>query len=83
MHGWFPNMILLYMKENTMKAGRDKVHCEIIAVGTELLMGQIANTNTRDIARSCPLLEWVVYYQTVVGDNEKGWQRFLPGAEQI
>lgn len=54
-----------------MKAGRDKVHCEIIAVGTELLMGQIANTNARDIARELSSLGVGVYYQTVVGDNEK------------
>lgn len=27
---------------------------EIIAVGTELLLGNITNTNARDISRRCP-----------------------------
>lgn len=47
------------------------MRCEIIAVGTELLMGQTTNTNTRDIARELSSLGVGVYYQTVVGDNEK------------
>jgi nicotinamide-nucleotide amidase len=47
------------------------MRCEIISVGTELLMGQITNTNARDIARELFSLGIGVYYQTVVGDNEK------------
>jgi nicotinamide-nucleotide amidase len=47
------------------------MRCEIIAVGTELLMGQIINTNARDIARELLSLGVGVYYQTVVGDNEE------------
>lgn len=47
------------------------MRCEIIAVGTELLLGQITNTNARDIARELSSLGIGVYYQTVVGDNEK------------
>lgn len=46
------------------------MRCEIIAVGTELLMGQIMNTNARDIAGELLPLGVGVYYQTVVGDNE-------------
>ena len=45
------------------------MRCEIISVGTELLMGQITNTNARDIARELLSLGVGVYYQTVVGDN--------------
>ncbi len=45
------------------------MRCEIIAVGTELLMGQTTNTNARDIARELLSLGIGVYYQTVVGDN--------------
>ncbi len=45
------------------------MRCEIISVGTELLMGQITNTNARDIARELLPLGVGVYYQTVVGDN--------------
>ncbi|MCD6321998.1 MAG: competence/damage-inducible protein A [Clostridiales bacterium] len=42
---------------------------EIIAVGTELLMGQIDNTNTRYISSRFPDADVYVYYHTVVGDN--------------
>jgi nicotinamide-nucleotide amidase len=44
---------------------------EIIAVGTELLLGQIVNTNAQFLARECAALGISVYYQTVVGDNEE------------
>ncbi|WP_426446971.1 competence/damage-inducible protein A [Paenibacillus sp. S-38] len=42
---------------------------EIIAVGTELLMGQIVNTNAQYISRGLADIGVGVYYQTVVGDN--------------
>lgn len=44
---------------------------EIISVGTELLLGQIVNTNARDISRMLSELGFDVYYTTVVGDNPK------------
>ena len=46
------------------------MRCEIIAVGTELLMGQIVNTNASSIAAELLALGVGVFYQTVVGDNE-------------
>ncbi|MGG1598361.1 competence/damage-inducible protein A [Paenibacillus naphthalenovorans] len=42
---------------------------EIIAVGTELLMGQIVNTNAQYLARGLADIGVGVYFQTVVGDN--------------
>ncbi len=42
---------------------------EIISVGTELLLGQVLNTDARDIARSLCELGVSVFHQTVVGDN--------------
>ncbi|HOV28127.1 MAG TPA: competence/damage-inducible protein A [Pseudobacteroides sp.] len=42
---------------------------EILAVGTELLMGQIANTNAQYISGRLPEVGIGVYYHTVVGDN--------------
>ncbi len=42
---------------------------EIIAVGTELLMGQISNTNAQYISRRLADLGINVYFHTVVGDN--------------
>jgi nicotinamide-nucleotide amidase len=42
---------------------------EILCVGTELLMGQIVNTNAAFIANRLALQGLVSHYQTVVGDN--------------
>ncbi|CAH1203461.1 Putative competence-damage inducible protein [Paenibacillus allorhizoplanae] len=44
---------------------------EIIAIGTELLLGQIVNTNAQFISRECAALGIDIYFQTVVGDNEQ------------
>jgi len=42
---------------------------EIIAVGTELLLGQIANTNAQFLAKHLSTLGYHHHFQTVVGDN--------------
>ena len=42
---------------------------EIMAVGTELLLGDILNTNAQFLAQELANLGIDVYYQTVVGDN--------------
>ncbi len=42
---------------------------EIIAVGTELLLGNITNTNARDISETLSTLGINVFWHTVVGDN--------------
>ena len=42
---------------------------EIIAVGTEILMGQIINSNAAYLARELQNLGIDSHYQTVVGDN--------------
>ncbi|WP_318615344.1 competence/damage-inducible protein A [Sporosarcina sp. YIM B06819] len=42
---------------------------EIIAVGSELLLGQITNTNATFISSKLAEIGIDVYYQTVVGDN--------------
>lgn len=44
---------------------------EIISVGTEILLGNIVNTNAAYLAEKCAALGLSCYYQTVVGDNEK------------
>lgn len=44
-------------------------HAEIIAVGTELLLGNIANTDAQMISQGLSQLGINVYYHTVVGDN--------------
>src|SRR5690625_4879788 len=42
---------------------------EIIAVGTELLLGQIVNSNAQWISQQLALIGVNTYYHTVVGDN--------------
>ena len=42
---------------------------EILCVGTELLLGDIINTNAAFLARELAALGISVYHQTVVGDN--------------
>lgn len=42
---------------------------EIIAVGTELLLGNITNTNARDISQALSAVGVNVFWHTVVGDN--------------
>lgn len=45
------------------------MNAEILCVGTELLLGDITNTNASYIARELAACGIFCYYQTVVGDN--------------
>ncbi|UVI32569.1 competence/damage-inducible protein A [Paenibacillus spongiae] len=45
------------------------MRAEIIAVGTELLLGQIVNTNATYLSQGLAEMGIDVYFQTVVGDN--------------
>ncbi len=53
----------------TLQPRPEPMRAEIIAVGTELLMGQVINTNTAEIAQMLAAAGVGVYYQSVVGDN--------------
>ena len=44
---------------------------ELIAVGTEILLGNIVNTNAAYLSEKCAELGFSCYYQNVVGDNAK------------
>ncbi len=55
---------------------------EIISVGTELLLGQIVNTNARTISRMLSELGMNVYYTTVVGDNPERLRAALAAAAE-
>lgn len=44
---------------------------ELISVGTELLLGNIINTNANYLSQQCALLGLSLYHQSVVGDNEE------------
>lgn len=44
---------------------------ELISIGTELLLGNIVNTNAAFLAEQCAYLGLSCFYQTTVGDNEE------------
>lgn len=46
------------------------MRAEIITVGTEILLGDIMNTNSQFLAKELANLGIDVYYQSTVGDNE-------------
>lgn len=54
---------------------------EIIAVGSELLLGQIANTNAKFISQQLAGIGVNVFYHTVVGDNAERLKRAVEIAE--
>lgn len=55
---------------------------ELICVGTELLLGNIVNTNAAFIAEKCAMLGLSMYYQSVVGDNPKRLKELLEMAKK-
>ena len=46
------------------------MHAEIIATGSELLLGEVVDTNSTFIARQLRDIGLNLYFKTVVGDNE-------------
>ena len=50
---------------------------EIIAVGTELLLGETTNTDARFVAEKLSEMGISVYHHTVVGDNPERLRRVL------
>ncbi|MDL2307170.1 competence/damage-inducible protein A [Desulfovibrio sp. OttesenSCG-928-C06] len=53
------------------------MNAEILCVGTEILLGDIVNTNAAYIARELAELGIGCYYQTVVGDNPERLRKCL------
>lgn len=43
--------------------------CELVCVGTELLLGNILNTNAKYLSEKCAEFGLSLFYQTVIGDN--------------
>ncbi len=50
---------------------------EIISVGTELLLGNTANTDARDLSQMLSELGIDVFYHTVVGDNDERLKKIV------
>lgn len=46
------------------------MHAEIVMIGTELLLGEIVDTNANRFARALRDIGLDLYYKTTVGDNE-------------
>lgn len=55
---------------------------ELICVGTELLLGNIINTNAAYLSEKCALLGLSMYYQSVVGDNAARLSELLETAKK-
>jgi nicotinamide-nucleotide amidase len=58
------------------------MRAEIIAIGTELLLGEIADTNTPFLANQLALLGIDLYFTSSVGDNHKRLKEVLMQAWQ-
>ena len=57
------------------------MNAEIIAVGSELLLGQIVNTNARFLSQQFADIGINVFYHTVVGDNPDRLKKAIEIAE--
>lgn len=55
---------------------------ELIAVGTEILLGNIVNTDAQVISQGLSELGIDVFYQTVVGDNPERLERVIREARE-
>src|SRR5512147_721212 len=53
------------------------MHAEIIATGSELLLGEVVDTNSTYIARRLREIGLNLYFKTVVGDNEQRMEEAL------
>lgn len=61
---------------------KKQLNTEIIAVGTELLLGQIANTNAQWMSSELASHGINTYYHTVVGDNLQRLAKVFKQAQQ-
>ena len=58
----------------------ERFSCEVVAVGTELLLGQIVDTNSSWIGEQLALNGMDSYFQTKVGDNPERIKKTLEQA---
>jgi nicotinamide-nucleotide amidase len=58
------------------------MNAEIIAVGSELLLGQIANTNAQYLSRELADIGINVYFHSVVGDNRDRLRSVIEDAQK-
>ena len=60
--------------------GESALNAEIVGVGTELLLGQIVNTNAAEISRGLAAQGIDVYFHSVVGDNPERMRSVIDAA---
>jgi nicotinamide-nucleotide amidase len=60
-----PNLIV-----TTALIGGVLMHAEIVMIGTELLLGELVDTNANRLARALREIGLDIYYKSTVGDNE-------------
>ena len=58
------------------------MNAEIIAVGSELLLGQIVNSNAQFLSKELADIGINVYYHTVVGDNPSRLKEVIENAQK-
>lgn len=63
--------------KNAAENGGQIASAEILCVGTELLLGDIVNTNAAYLSRELAALGIGVYHQSVVGDNPERLRRAM------
>jgi nicotinamide-nucleotide amidase len=56
------------------------VRAEIVGIGTELLLGQIANTNAQKISSALATIGVDVFFHSAVGDNLERMSQVIEGA---
>jgi len=59
----------LFKATNKIVYGGNRMNAEIISVGTEILLGDIVNTNSQFLAKRLADFGISVFHQSVVGDN--------------
>ncbi len=68
--------------ESLKEVSMERVSCEVVAVGTELLLGQIVDTNSSWIGEQLALSGVDSYFQTKVGDNPERIKAVLKQASE-
>lgn len=61
--------------------GKENMKAEIISIGTELLLGQVTNTNAAFLSKELALLGIEIYHHTTVGDNPERLREAIETAE--
>ena len=48
----------------------ERMRAEIVSVGTEILLGEILDTNTQYLSARMPAIGLDLYFHSTVGDNQ-------------